>query len=106
MLAVRVNRSLRLLWSLLVVAVLGALSVGCAASNPAQGPQGSEGTAAENLATSEAIHGVPIRGPAVGSEVGRRIPVFSLGLADGTTLTSNDLLADTRPAFLFFFATT
>ena len=44
--------------------------------------------------------------PAPGHREGDRIPNFTLGLADGATITSAGLVAAERPTFLFFFATT
>ena len=44
--------------------------------------------------------------PAPGHREGDRIPDFTLGLADGATITSAGLVAAERPTFLFFFATT
>lgn len=41
---------------------------------------------------------------AVGTKVGNRIPDFALDLVDGTTVTSDDLIKQNRPTFLFFFA--
>ncbi len=47
----------------------------------------------------------PVSGSAVslGSHVGDRIKPFALRLVDGSTVTSNDLLDQNRPTFLFFF---
>jgi hypothetical protein len=39
----------------------------------------------------------------VGSEVGERIPDFALNLANGSTVTSQQLLSQGQPAFLFLF---
>ena len=43
--------------------------------------------------------------PEVGTQVGYRIPDFTLELAEGGTVTAADLTAAGRPVFLFFFAT-
>ena len=59
-----------------------------------------------NLATPGEVHRIPIEGTEVGSEVGDRIPPFTLGLVDGVTVSSEQLMDDGRPTFLFFFATT
>ena len=40
----------------------------------------------------------------VGKEVGDRLPDIEFQLTDGSTLTTVDLLARNRPAFLFFYA--
>ena len=45
-------------------------------------------------------------GPEPGHRVGNRIPAFTLELADGRTVAAADLIADGRPTFLFFWATT
>ena len=47
-----------------------------------------------------------VAAPAPGHQEGDRIPDFTLGLADGATITSAGLVAAERPTFLFFFATT
>ncbi len=47
-----------------------------------------------------------VAAPAPGHREGDRIPDFTLGLADGATITSAGLVAAERPTFLFFFATT
>lgn len=59
-----------------------------------------------NLATPGEVHRIPIEGIEVGAEVGDRIPHFTLGLVDGVTISSEQLMDDGRPTFLFFFATT
>ncbi len=41
-----------------------------------------------------------------GAQVGRRIPSFTLELFQGRTVTSNELMAEGKPTFLFFWATT
>ena len=42
--------------------------------------------------------------PVVGSNTGNRIPDFTLQLRNGTTITSNILLSENQPTFLYFFA--
>ncbi len=59
-----------------------------------------------NLATPGEVHRIPIEGIEVGAEVGDRIPHFTLGLVDGVTISSEQLMDNGRPTFLFFFATT
>ena len=44
--------------------------------------------------------------PDAGNKVGFRIPDFTLELVDGETVSSETLLAEGKPTFLFFFATT
>jgi peroxiredoxin len=41
----------------------------------------------------------------VGNDVGQRIPDFAIALVDGSTVTSEELLARRQPTFLFFFET-
>lgn len=41
-----------------------------------------------------------------GSEVGYRIPDFTLEMADGSRVTAAELVARGKPTFLFFWATT
>ena len=43
--------------------------------------------------------------PVVGSDVGNRIPDFTLQLGHDSTITSHILLSENQPTFLFFFAT-
>ena len=71
----------KFLWVLLALLTLPlALSLGCGAGdNPAQSA-----------------------GPATGSEEGKRIVPFSLRLADGTIVTSTEILDRNRPTFLLF----
>ena len=40
----------------------------------------------------------------IGSKVGNRVPDFDMLLADGSTVTTSDLLAANKPVFLMFFA--
>ena len=44
--------------------------------------------------------------PDAGNKVGYRIPDFTLELVDGEKVSSEALLAEGKPTFLFFFATT
>ena len=41
-----------------------------------------------------------------GAQVGRRIPGFTLELLQGRVVTSDELVAEGKPTFLFFWATT
>ena len=41
----------------------------------------------------------------VGRDVGERVLEFSITLEDGTVLTTQDLLSDGRPVFIYFFTT-
>lgn len=40
----------------------------------------------------------------VGYSVGDRVPEFQLALSDGSTFTSEDIISENRPVFLFFTA--
>ena len=41
-----------------------------------------------------------------GPGLGERVPEFQISLTDGTPVTSSGLIAEERPAFLYFFSTT
>ena len=41
----------------------------------------------------------------VGLKIGERLPDFAILLADGATVTSQQLILEGKPAFLMFFAT-
>ena len=63
-------------------------------------PQTSSGTWQRS---SDEIHGLPVRGENIGVEVGNHVPPFSLGLADGSIITSEGTLghlATDVPLFL------
>ena len=77
------------------------LKVDAAAPSPVPTP-----TVDINLATPGEVHRIPIEGVEVGAEVGDRIPYFTLGLVEGATISSEQLMDHGRPTFLFFFATT
>lgn len=73
----------------------------------------SVGPDAEPAAGTPPASGVQLTGadfPAAmaetGSEVGDRIPDFTLELADGSRVTAGELVAREQPTFLFFWATT
>jgi hypothetical protein len=81
-------------WTVLGLALL--LALGCAAAAPAQSTEMPEAQ------SGEAPGGLT---PATGARVGNRVPEFAINLADGSTVTSVELLAQGRPSFLYFFAT-
>ena len=73
----------------------------------------SVGPDAEPAAGTQPAAGIRLTGadfPAAvaepGSEVGYRIPDFTLELADGSRVTAAELVARGKPTFLFFWATT
>ncbi len=92
-----------------LAAGLMVLAVGCGAFNL---PSISKATPAPATSSatwqrsSDEIHGLPVLGENIGVEVGKHVPPFSLGLADGSIITSEELLDTSQPAFLFFWATT
>ena len=77
-------------WALpAVVALVLAFALGCGGSSgPAQ-------SSAQALASQSL--------PRVGSQIGDRIIPFTLRLADGGVVTSDELLSQNRPTFLLFF---
>ena len=86
--------------ALSVLAAVAALA--CGASGPGNARSASlpeAGPPAEATVQSIAPD------PDVGSSVGDRAPDFEMRLADGTLVTFASLIAESRPAFLFFFAT-
>ena len=92
-----------------LAAALMILAVGCGAfSLPslAKGTPVPQTTGANWQRSSDEIHGLPVRGENIGVEAGKHVPPFRLGLADGSTITSVELLDASQPAFLFFWATT
>ncbi len=108
------SRILPALGLLIALAGLG-VSVYLAVSQPGEPAAG----AATNPATADAADkpaaGVVLTGAdfpaaaaavAPGHQVGYRIPDFALELADGGAVTAADLIAQSKPTFLFFWATT
>ena len=89
-----------------------ALLVGACGASGA--PSATEMT--ETVETVETVNRVvsadvslPAVGPSlpdVGNKVGYRIPDFTLELVDGEKVSSEALLTEGKPTFLFFFATT
>ena len=63
----------------------------------------AEGVAPSELAVLGA-ESVPVSNT-TGNNVGERIPDFAITLIDGSTITSEDLLTERQPTFLFFFET-
>ena len=96
-----------------VAAPLIAAAAPAATAAPAPAPKAAPG---ETPAVDLEDDGFLVIAPMVGTfyassspgaaayvQVGDRIKPFTLRMADGTTLTSNDLLSRNRPTFLFFF---
>ena len=89
--------------------LLAVLAMGCGTSS--YSPAGSyrdppASSTSQGPDTEQLVHGLPIGDPEVGHQVGNLVPDFTLALADGSTVTSAQLIEEGRPAFLFFFATT
>ncbi len=92
-----------------LAAALMLLSLGCGAFSLlplAKAPPAPQTSGANWQRSSDEIHGLPVQGENIGVEVGKHVPPFSLGLADGSTITSVELLDASQPTFLFFWATT
>ncbi len=123
--AARAFRAARL--GLLGLALAG-LTLACGTSAP-PGSFGAEATAVPAATAAPAATGIPAatavpaatgipaatavpattavppaRLPAAGAQVGARVPDFTLKLAGGAQITSQELQVQHRPAFLFFFA--
>ncbi len=81
--------------SLLALLTLAALTLACSAETPPP-----------TNTTQALAHGLPLGDATVGHQIGNIIPEFTLALADGSTITSTQLVNDSRPTFLFFFAST
>ena len=88
---------------LLLVALTGFV-LGC--SEDRTSPSSGEATASPTvLAGRVGESPAGADAPRVGSGVGDQAPEFSLSLTDGSRVTSDGLLSESRPVFLFFFAT-
>ncbi len=94
---------------MVLVTVIMLVALGCglfslpsvSKSTPAPQTSGTEWQRSESE-----IHAIPVTGENIGVEVGKHVPPFALGLADGSVVTSTDLLEASQPTFLFFWATT
>lgn len=80
------------------------MAIAAAALALACGADGGETGAAATSAASEVAAVQPTG--AVGFNLGDRIPEFEISLTSGEPLTSAQLRASERPAFLFFFSMT
>ena len=101
-----IPRRLSAALGLAFAAVLTLVIAACALdATPAQGVTATPPT--DNPVAASAPPQAQAPGPVakVGNSVGDHIPDFELRLADGLTVSSAALLAERRPAFLFFFAT-
>ena len=74
------------------------------APNPTPAPAPTSTVAPTPTEASAPVAPEPL--PEVGSKVGNRIPDVTLELFDGTTVSTAGLVAEGKPTFLFFFATT
>ena len=86
---------MRKLFALLLPILIGILSLplACGGSSDQAGA-----TTFDNLRTEAAD-------VKIGSSVGSKVPDISMGLIDGSTVKSSELIASGQPTFLFFFAT-
>ena len=83
------------------ISTLAALAAFAAAAAMACGASSAADARSSSTPTVQA----PAPGPEVGSSPGDLRPDFEIRLADGTLVKSESLIAESRPAFLFFFAT-
>ena len=86
----------------LVVVLFGAVS--CGAKSTAD-PTSTAIAPGEPTATPANTPPASANDVEVGSRAGNRVPQFTMVLADGAIVTSDQLVADGRPVFLFFWAT-
>ena len=86
--------------ALAVLAAVAALACGASGQGNAR-----SASLPEAAPPAEATVQSPAADPDVGSSVGDRAPDFEMRLADGTLVTFASLIAESRPAFLYFFAT-
>jgi len=96
-----------LLWTGVVLAttLAAACSGSAAAPTASQGGQPTPPTEPTAIATTPAIE--PTTTPAAartGNQVGDRVPEFTINLLGGESRTTSQLMADGKPAFLFFMA--
>ena len=108
---------MRVLQSLLAAVLLVAMAA-CGGTDPqtSDSESASQARVAEPTATASPAPPTVTPMPAstttppptstgkVGNEVGNHLPAIEFQLTDGSTLTTADLLARNRPAFLFFYA--
>jgi cytochrome oxidase Cu insertion factor (SCO1/SenC/PrrC family) len=93
----------------LAAALAVALLVGaCGASSAPPATEMTEAVKTVNRVVSAdvSLPAVESSLPDAGNKVGYRIPDFTLELVDGEKVSSETLLAEGKPTFLFFFATT
>ena len=99
------GRILPVLGLLIALAGLG-VSVYLSVSQPGEP---ADSAAANPAATGTILTGADFPAAAAvapGHQIGYRIPDFALELADGGAVTAADLMAQGKPTFLFFWATT
>lgn len=109
---------MRILGSILLTAALLAVVAACGDGGPDTPEAGAAPPAESPTSTTQplvaapptvtpappAAAPVPTSTAKVGTDVGNRIPDFDFMLTDGSTVTTTDLLATGRPAFIFFYA--
>ena len=69
----------------------------------ATSPAAATATAAPTA--TAASNGTPADAPPVGADAGNSLPHFDMTLADGSTVSTELLAAEGKPAFLYFFST-
>ena len=90
----------------LMAAAVGLLAIGVACSSGST-PQETTAAATIEVTKPSADAAPPTEKPAevkVGNKVGNRAPEYALSLVGGSTVTSDSLVSESRPVFLFFLA--
>ena len=72
---------------------------------PDSGSSGDATPADDSALADESTQTADVPALSVGGDVGNQAPDFTVTLADGTTASQADLLADGKPLLLYFFAT-
>lgn len=86
----------------LTVLALLVTAASCTSTAPSTGSRAAPPDRPSVRTTSPAPGGASVQ---VGYNEGQMVPDFTLRLVDGGQVTRADLLAQGRPAFLFFYAT-
>jgi hypothetical protein len=95
--------------AVLLFPALALLALGCATSAAPETDGMAEALPTRISATPSAPSGegaeAKVEPAQVGTGVGDHIPGFAINLADGSTVTLDELRQDRQPTFLFFFET-
>ena len=92
---------------LCLIVIVFTMGIGCASSAavPAEAPT-KAGAAGVGAVVSAGAESKPEKKTIpIGVSVGESVPGFAILLVDGTTVTSQQLALQGKPAFLMFFAT-